>query len=101
MRQRSATPRTGFNGDPNKVLVADRSVHEWYRFVLSFPPHLVREYVERFELNSRHCVLDPFCGTGTTLVECLQGISLPNRSRQERATFTQSDMERTASYGNA
>jgi hypothetical protein len=30
----------------------------------------VRDYVERFGLGSRHCVLDPFCGTGTTLVEC-------------------------------
>jgi len=36
--------------------------------VLSFPPHLVREYLERFRPS--HQVLDPFCGIGTTLVEC-------------------------------
>jgi hypothetical protein len=48
----------------------DRAVHDWYRFVLSFPPHLVREYLTRFELGPEHRVLDPFCGTGTTLVEC-------------------------------
>ena len=54
----------------NKLLPDDRAVHDWYRFVLSFPPHLVREYVERFNLNGTHTVLDPFCGTGTTLVEC-------------------------------
>lgn len=54
----------------NKIRPEDRSGHDWYRFVASFPPHLVREYVERFRLTSRSCVLDPFCGTGTTLVEC-------------------------------
>jgi len=42
----------------------------WYRFVLSFPPHLVREYISRFDLGSGAPVLDPFCGTGTTIVEC-------------------------------
>src|SRR3989442_5547809 len=54
----------------NKVRLEDRAVHEWYRFVLSFPPHLVRDYLQKFQLNSDHTVLDPFCGTGTTLVEC-------------------------------
>ncbi len=54
----------------NKLSFEDRSVHDWYRFVLSFPPHLVREYIRRFELTENSCVLDPFCGTGTTLVEC-------------------------------
>ena len=48
----------------------DLPVHRWYRFVLSFPAHLVREYLERFEVGADQVVLDPFCGTGTTLVEC-------------------------------
>lgn len=56
--------------DVNKLSPADRAVHAWYRFVLSFPPHLVRDYVDCFGLDGRHVVLDPFCGTGTTLVEC-------------------------------
>ena len=60
----------------NRLYPQDCPVHEWYRFVLSFPPHLVRDYIERFGLSKRQCVLDPFCGTGTTLVECKkQGIS--------------------------
>ena len=59
----------GRNGELNKVLPEDRPVHEWYRFVLSYPPHLVRAYVQRFGLQSGHVVLDPFCGTGTTVVE--------------------------------
>jgi hypothetical protein len=59
----------------NQMALADRAVHDWYRFVLSFPPHLVRTYLERFEITARHQVLDPFAGTGTTLVECQkQGI---------------------------
>jgi DNA modification methylase len=30
----------------------------------------VREYIDQFGLQRNHCVLDPFCGTGTTPVEC-------------------------------
>ncbi|HEY3415474.1 MAG TPA: DNA methyltransferase [Armatimonadota bacterium] len=58
------------NGEINKLDSADRSAHDWYRFVLSFPPHLVLDYLQRFGLSSDQRVLDPFCGTGTTLVEC-------------------------------
>ena len=54
----------------NRLYPEDLPVHEWYRFVLSFPPHLVRAYIERFGLSSEQWVFDPFCGTGTTLVEC-------------------------------
>lgn len=56
------------NSDTNRLYPEDRAVHEWYRFVLSFPPHLVRQYLERFEPTGGS-VLDPFCGTGTVLVE--------------------------------
>jgi len=52
------------------VPLRDEQVHDWYRFVLSFPPHVVRDYLARFEIKPGQCVLDPFCGTGTTLVEC-------------------------------
>jgi DNA modification methylase len=59
----------------NKLRPEDRAAHDWYRFVLSFPPHLVRTYLRQFNLNEGQRVLDPFCGTGTTLVECKkQGI---------------------------
>lgn len=53
----------------NRLSLEDRPVHAWYRFVLSFPPHLVRQYFETFGLKRGQTVLDPFCGTGTTLVE--------------------------------
>src|SRR5512138_3981235 len=57
------------NGRANKLDQQDRAFHDWYRFVLSFPPHLVRDYIKKFELKKNSVVLDPFCGTGTTLVE--------------------------------
>lgn len=59
----------------NRLYEEDTLIHDWYRFVLSYPPHLVKDYLHRFGIEKRHCVLDPFCGTGTTLVECKkQGI---------------------------
>ena len=53
----------------NTIKKLDEPIHDWYRFVLSFPPHLVRNYIRRFSLQKDSKVLDPFCGTGTTLVE--------------------------------
>lgn len=58
------------NSEFNKLYPEDRAIHEWYRFVLSFPPHLVRQYVDRFRMGDHQQILDPFCGTGTVLVEC-------------------------------
>ncbi len=53
----------------NRLAVQDRAIHGWYRFVLAFPPHLVRTYLDEFGIRPGQTVLDPFCGTGTTLVE--------------------------------
>ena len=60
-------PRT--NGKANKLSIDDKQFHDWYRFVLSFPPHLVREYINIFGLKTGNTILDPFCGTGTTVIE--------------------------------
>jgi DNA modification methylase len=60
----------------NRLYEDDLLIHDWYRFVLSYPPHLVQNYLQRFGIDVQKCVLDPFCGTGTTLVECKKhGIS--------------------------
>lgn len=66
----SPANKTDTRNDQNKLRPCDRVIHDWYRFVLSFPPHLVQDYLDRFNIGSSHIVLDPFCGTGTTPVEC-------------------------------
>lgn len=48
----------------------DATIHNWYRFVLSYPDHLVSGLIDRFGARPGQIVLDPFVGTGTTLVEC-------------------------------
>lgn len=74
--------------DPNRVRAEDAAAHRWYRFILSFPPHLVRSYVDRFALSPADLVLDPFCGTGTTLVECKKlGIPSVGVERNPLAAF--------------
>jgi DNA modification methylase len=63
------TQKTRDNGKANKLSYDDKRFHDWYRFVLSFPPHLVREYINIFRLKAGTTILDPFCGTGTTVIE--------------------------------
>lgn len=53
----------------NRLGFEDRAVHDWYRFNLAFPAHLVRAYLDDFGMQPGQTLLDPFCGTGTTLVE--------------------------------
>jgi SAM-dependent methyltransferase len=83
------------NGDANRLYRQDRAIHEWYRFVLSFLPHLVREYIGRFDLGPGRCVLDPFCGTGMTLVEAkklgVAGVGFEVNPLAEFASRTQVD----------
>ncbi|PZR76944.1 MAG: DNA methyltransferase [Chthoniobacterales bacterium] len=72
----SAAPKRRISADANKLGNDDRAAHDWYRFVLSYPPHLVRDYLKRLPAPAGQQVLDPFCGTGTTVVECKKlGIS--------------------------
>ena len=80
------TPRSG--PERNRLRPEDRAVHDWYRFVLSFPSHLVRDYLAAFAVDSTQRVLDPFCGTGTTLVECKKlGIPSVGIERNPMAGF--------------
>lgn len=49
--------------------------HRWFRLTPSFGPHLVQHILSEFGANSDSVVLDPFCGAGTTPIECKrQGI---------------------------
>lgn len=79
VRQRNeenSARRSRSNGGINRLSSEDRLVHGWYRFVLSFPPHLVDDYFERFGLDEKCFVLDAFCRMGTTVAEAKRhGIS--------------------------
>jgi hypothetical protein len=49
----------------------DGRFHSWYRMRLGFSDHLVSSLIDEFALGPESgAVLDPFCGAGTTLVEC-------------------------------
>jgi hypothetical protein len=45
-------------------------VHNWYKIALGFSDQLVDFVLKKFSLKAGAKVLDPFCGSGTTLVEC-------------------------------
>jgi hypothetical protein len=59
---------TDFKYTSNRLLESDRAIHGWYRFILGYPPHLVRDCLDDFDLTKSSTLLDPFCGTGTTLI---------------------------------
>ena len=47
-------------------------VHNWYRLVLGYSDRTVAFLLDRLGVRKGDCVLDPFCGAGTTLVECMK-----------------------------
>ena len=55
---------------PQKILNGE--VHNWYRIILGYSDHLVSQLINQFKIQEGEWVLDPFCGSGTTLVECLK-----------------------------
>ncbi|MGH2733247.1 MAG: DNA methyltransferase [Actinomycetota bacterium] len=58
-----------FSGGINPAQpLQDARFHRWYRFVLAYSDSLVTDLIGRYEIGPRELVLDPFCGTGTTLV---------------------------------
>jgi hypothetical protein len=51
------------------------SFHQWYQIIMGFDWKLVQHIIDCFKIGPNHLVLDPFCGAGTTLVQCKkQGI---------------------------
>lgn len=45
-------------------------VHNWYSFKHGFSKDLVATLIDQFDLKRNDWVLDPFCGSGTTLLTC-------------------------------
>jgi hypothetical protein len=51
-------------------------VHRWYTLLQDFPPSLVWDKLVGYGIRQGHIVLDPFCGSGTTLVTSkMMGVS--------------------------
>jgi len=48
---------------------SDYGTHGFHRYVGRFPSHLIRALVNSFGATKKDVILDPFCGSGTTLVE--------------------------------
>lgn len=48
-------------------------VHRWWPYVQGYSAEFVAETVERFAIGPGSTVLDPFAGSGTTLVEARRG----------------------------
>jgi DNA modification methylase len=46
--------------------------HNWYNFVLGYTPEFPEYIINKFRINGKKVVVDPFMGTGTTLVTCKQ-----------------------------
>jgi SAM-dependent methyltransferase len=64
-RERTASQQFTFRGN----LAATR--HGWLRLTPAYSVHLVRDLLDGCD-PARGPVLDPFCGTGTTLVACAE-----------------------------
>ena len=79
----------------NRLMLEDLAAHDWYRFVLSFPAHLVRDYLQSWTTSKGQVVLDPFCGTGTTVLEAQKqgwrGIGIDANPIAHFATATKLD----------
>lgn len=53
----------------------DRRIHAWYTSVMAFPDHLVASILESFAPCEGDVFFDPYCGSGTSLVEAqLKGL---------------------------
>jgi DNA modification methylase len=51
-------------------LTDEDKVHKWYRIIMGFDGRLVKHLIDFLSIKRHKLVLDPYCGSGTTLVEC-------------------------------
>ncbi|MBM3299740.1 MAG: hypothetical protein FJY85_07280, partial [Deltaproteobacteria bacterium] len=65
---RNAPIIDSFNG---KASSADNyPFHNWYNFVLGYSPEFPKYMLQRESITTSDLVIDPFMGSGTTLVAC-------------------------------
>lgn len=82
---------------PNKY----EPVYNWFYYKEGFAKELVLKLLEEYEITQGHTVLDPFCGSGTTLLACKQsGINsigldvLPTAAFAARVKISDYDTEK-------
>lgn len=82
-RGETSNPQT-----PKPQQFLNGEIHDWYRIILGYSDHLVADLLTEFRLKPGDLVLDPFCGTGTTLIECMKkGISSVGVDANPSSTF--------------
>lgn len=72
MRRLDKTKVPSQSKKPAAQAILNGEIHNWYRLRLGYSDHLVANLLDEFSLSSGDRVLDPFCGSGTTLVECMK-----------------------------
>lgn len=62
--------QTSFNHFPSLVELNNEkeSVHRWYSYLEDFPASLVYNKLKKYHIDRNQIVLDPFVGSGTTVV---------------------------------
>jgi len=74
---------------PSPQSILNGEVHNWYRMILGFSDHLVADLLDEFQVEPGQIVLDAFCGSGTTLVECMKrGIDAVGLDANPLSCFT-------------
>lgn len=43
-------------------------IHKWYNYLEEFPPSLIEKKIFEYKLKKGFVIVDPFCGSGTTLI---------------------------------
>lgn len=55
--------------DSSHLLIDEnQNFHRWFSYLADFPSSLVCDKLDEYSIKSSDLVLDPFCGSGTTLV---------------------------------
>lgn len=72
MRRSDNTKVPSQRKKPSAQAILNGEIHNWYRLRLGYSDHLVADLLDEFSLSAGDRVLDPFCGSGTTLVECMK-----------------------------
>lgn len=83
-------------------------VHEWFKYREGFAGTLIDELIEDSNLNANDIVVDPFVGSGTTLVSAVSkgydavGIDVNPMSamisKVKSSTYSKTDIEKTLNY---